>query len=159
MKKSVVFFGLASLAAATHASDFTDTAKVVSSKPIYQNYTTQECHTETTTPQPQAQGERSMTGSIVGGVVGGLLGAQVGKGSGRTAAAAAGAIAGAITGDRIQNNQQAQAEPQSRQVCRDVQKQEITGYEVHYIYAGRKISTVMSYPPGNTVNVEVTAVQ
>lgn len=156
-----VVFGLTSLAAvAAHASDFTDTARVVSSKPIYQSYTTQECHTVTTTsPQPQAQGERQMGGSILGGVAGALLGAQVGQGSGRTAAAAAGAIAGAIAGDRIQNSQTAQATPQAQQVCRDVQRQEISGYEVHYIYAGHRASTVMSYPPGNTINIEVTAVQ
>lgn len=161
MKNSAVVFGLASLAAAmaAQASDYTDTAKVVSSKPIYQSYVTQECHTETTTVQPQAQGERQIGGSIMGGVVGGLLGAQVGQGSGRTAAAAAGAIAGAIAGDRIQNNQAQAAVPQTQQVCRDVQRQEITGYEVHYIYAGHRASTVMNYPPGNTITIEVTAVQ
>lgn len=162
MKNSAAVFGLASLAMtmAAHAADYTDTAKVVSSRPIYQNYTTQECHTETTnTVQPQAQGQRQMGGSILGGVVGGLLGAQVGQGSGRAAAAAVGAIAGAITGDRMQNNQQAQAAPQTQQVCRDVQRQEITGYEVHYIYAGHRASTVMNYPPGNTITIAVTAMQ
>ncbi len=153
-------FCLTSIAAvAAQASDFTDTAKVVSSRPIYQSYTTQECRTVTTAPQPQAQGERQMGGSILGGVVGGLLGAQVGQGSGRTAAAAAGAIAGAIAGDRIQNNPAQAAAPQSQQVCHDVQRQEISGYEVHYIYAGHRASTVMSYPPGNTISIEVTAVQ
>lgn len=155
----LVVFGLTSLAAvAAQASDFTDTAKVVSSRPIYQSYTTQECRTVTTAPQPQGQGERQMGGSILGGVAGALLGSQVGQGNGKVAAGALGAIAGAIAGDRIQNNQ-AQAVPQSQQVCHDVQRQEISGYEVHYIYAGRKASTVMSYPPGNTINIEVTAVQ
>jgi uncharacterized protein YcfJ len=152
-------FCLTSIAAvAAQASDFTDTAKVVSSRPIYQSYTTQECRTVTAAPQPQAQGERQMGGSILGGVAGALLGSQVGQGSGRVAAGALGAIAGAIAGDRIQNSP-AQAAPQSQQVCRDVQRQEISGYEVHYIYAGHRASTVMSYPPGNTITIEITAVQ
>ena len=165
MKRSAVVFGLASLSAAmaVQASDYTDTAKVVSSKPIYQTYTTQVCHDETVMiQQPQQPQQRQMGGSILGGLVGGLLGSQVGQGSGRTAAAAVGAIAGAITGDRMQNNQQQAdaAVPHTRQVCRDVQKQEISGYEVHYIYAGHRASTVMNYPPqGDTINVEVTAVQ
>lgn len=159
MKYSAVIFGFASLAAAAaHASDFTDTAKVVSSKPIYQSYTTQECRTETIAPPPQAQGDRQMGGSILGGVVGGLLGSQVGQGNGRTAAAAAGAIAGAIAGDRIQNNQVA-AGPTQQQVCHDVQRQEISGYEVRYVYAGHRASTIMNYPPGERINIEVTAVQ
>lgn len=158
MRNIAVIFGLTSFAAvAVHASDFTDTAKVVSSRPIYQSYTTQECHMVTTTVQPQPQ-ERQMGGSILGGVAGALLGSQVGQGNGRVAAGALGAIAGAITGDRIQNSQ-AQAAPQTQQVCRDVQRQEISGYEVHYIYAGHKASTVMSYPPGNTITIEITAVQ
>ncbi len=158
MKNVAVIFGLTSFAAvAAHASDFTDTAKVVSSRPIYQNYTTQECHMVTTTVQPQPQ-ERQMGGSILGGVAGALLGSQVGQGSGRVAAGALGAIAGAITGDRLQNSQ-AQAAPQAQQVCRDVQRQEISGYEVHYIYAGHQASTVMNYPPGNTITIEITAVQ
>ncbi len=159
MKSSAVVFGLASFAAfAVQASDFTDTAKVVSSKPIYQTYTTQECRMVTVAAPPQAQGGRQMGGSILGGVAGALLGSQVGQGNGRVAAGAVGAIAGAIAGDRIQNDQ-AQAAPQQQQVCRDVQRQEITGYEVHYIYAGRRASTVTNYPPGNTINIEVTAVQ
>ncbi|OYV47865.1 MAG: hypothetical protein B7X10_03945 [Burkholderiales bacterium 21-58-4] len=158
MRNIAVIFGLTSFAAvAAHASDFTDTAKVVSSRPIYQSYTTQECHMVTTTVQPQPQ-ERQMGGSILGGVAGALLGSQVGQGSGRVAAGALGAIAGAITGDRLQNSQ-AQAAPQTQQVCRDVQRQEISGYEVHYIYAGHQASTVMSYPPGNTITLEITAVQ
>ncbi|HQT25194.1 MAG TPA: glycine zipper 2TM domain-containing protein [Burkholderiales bacterium] len=159
MKSSAVVFGLASLAAfAANASDFTDTAKVVSSRPIYQTYTTQECHMVTVEAPPQAQGERQMGGSILGGVAGALLGSQVGQGSGRVAAGAVGAIAGAIAGDRIQNSQ-AQSGPTQQQVCRDVQRREITGYEVRYIYAGHRASTVTNYPPGNTINIEVTAVQ
>ncbi|MHB1100951.1 MAG: glycine zipper 2TM domain-containing protein, partial [Burkholderiales bacterium] len=81
MRNIAVIFGLTSFAAvAAHASDYTDTAKVVSSRPIYQSYTTQECHMVTTTAQPQAQGERQMGGSILGGVAGALLGSQVGQG-------------------------------------------------------------------------------
>lgn len=160
MKISAALLGLASFAAcAVQASDFTDTAKVVSSKPIYQTYTTQECHLVTVAAPPQAPQERQMGGSILGGVAGALLGSQIGQGSGRVAAGALGAIAGAITGDRIQNDQAQAAAPQQQQVCRDVQRQEITGYEVHYVYAGHRASTVTNYPPGPTINIAITAVQ
>ncbi|MBI1174713.1 MAG: glycine zipper 2TM domain-containing protein [Sideroxydans sp.] len=84
------------------AADFVDTARVVSSTPIYERVSEpkQECWTETINTPAQ---ERSMGGAVVGGVAGGLLGSQVGGGSGNTAATAAGAIAGTMVGDSVSN--------------------------------------------------------
>jgi uncharacterized protein YcfJ len=97
-----VLMALAGASAA--ATDYIDTAPVVSSTPIVERVSEprQECSAvpaSATAPAP----ERSMAGAIIGGVAGGLLGAQVGRGSGRTAAAAAGAATGAIVGDRVAN--------------------------------------------------------
>ena len=102
MKKSLLVLSLISLYGSASAADFTDTARVVSSTPIYERVTEpkRECWTETVQVAPK---ERSMGGAVVGGVAGGLLGSQVGGGSGNTAATGAGAVAGAVIGDRVSN--------------------------------------------------------
>src|SRR5258705_12041527 len=66
------------------ASDFGDTAQVVSSTPIIERVAEQrqECDT---VPAPQ-RSSNNILGPIIGGVLGGLLGHQIGHGSGQTAA-------------------------------------------------------------------------
>jgi uncharacterized protein YcfJ len=102
MKRSLVLLSLFSLYGNAYAADFTDSARVVSSSPIYErvNEPRRECWTESVQVAPK---ERSMGGAVVGGVAGGLLGGQVGGGSGNTAATGAGAVAGAVIGDRVAN--------------------------------------------------------
>lgn len=103
MKKSLLALSMISLYGGAFAADFTDTASVVSSTPIYERITEpkRECWTETVQVAPK---ERSIGGAVVGGVAGGLLGSQVGRGSGNTAATGAGAVAGAVAGDRVDNS-------------------------------------------------------
>ena len=102
MKKSLLVLSLFSLYGSAFAADFTDTARVISSTPIYERISEpkRECWTETVQVAPK---ERSIGGAIVGGAAGGLLGSQVGGGSGNTAATGAGAVAGAVVGDRVAN--------------------------------------------------------
>jgi len=102
MKKSLLVLSLAALYGQVYAADFVDTARVISSTPIYERVSEprRECWTETVQVTPK---ERSMTGAVVGGVAGGLLGSQVGGGHGNTAATGAGAVAGAVAGDRVAN--------------------------------------------------------
>lgn len=102
MKKSLLAVSLISLYGSAVAADFSDTARVVSSTPIYERVSEpkRECWTETVQVTPK---ERSIGGAVVGGVAGGLLGSQVGGGSGNTAATGAGAVAGAVIGDRVAN--------------------------------------------------------
>ncbi|OGS92561.1 MAG: hypothetical protein A2Z95_07630 [Gallionellales bacterium GWA2_60_18] len=102
MKKSLLVVSLLSLCGAAYAADLTDTAKVISSTPIYERITEpkRECSTDTVQVAPR---ERSMGGSIAGGVAGAVLGSQVGSGHGSTAATAAGAVAGTVIGDRVAN--------------------------------------------------------
>lgn len=102
MKQSLLLLSTISLCANAYAADYTDTAQVVSSTPIYErvNEPRRECSTETV---QVAAKEHSMTGAIVGGVAGGLLGSQVGGGKGSTVATGAGAVAGAVIGDRVDN--------------------------------------------------------
>src|SRR5574340_1140507 len=85
------------------AADYTDTAQVISSKPIVERVTEprQECTNDApAAPQPQ---ERSVAAPILGGVTGAVIGRQVGGGSGRDVATAAGAVAGTVIGDRAAN--------------------------------------------------------
>lgn len=158
MKQKIILTAiLAAISIQSQAEDFTDTAKVISSRPIYQTVTGQECYNVPV--QVQTPQDRSMGGSILGGIAGALLGSQVGEGSGRVAAGAAGAIAGAITGDRLQNdgsNSDGSGVVMQQQ-CKEVTKQIVSGYDVHYMYAGREGTTTMPHPPGNTVTVSVTA--
>ena len=102
MDKRYLIMMVAALPSVAAAADFVDTARVVSSTPIYERVSQprQECWTENSTaPAPQ----RSVGGAVVGGVAGGLLGSQVGRGSGQTAATAAGAIAGTMVGNNVSN--------------------------------------------------------
>ncbi len=159
MKQKIILTAmLAAMPFQSQAADFTDSAKVISSRPIYQSVTGQECYNVPVQVQAAPQ-ERSMGGSILGGIAGALLGSQVGEGSGRVAAGAAGAIAGAITGDRLQNDGSGSSGSGvvMQQQCKEVTKQIVTGYDVHYMYAGREGTTTMQHPPGNTVTVSVTA--
>ena len=138
------------------ADDFTDTARVISSTPIYQTVTGQECYNIPVSAP--ATNNRSMGGSILGGIAGALLGSQVGQGNGRVAAGAVGAIAGAIAGDRVQNSESSgnNADGTERQ-CKDITKQVVAGYKVSYEYGGHVGVTTMPQQPGNTITVGVTA--
>lgn len=142
--------------AAAQAADFTDTAQVLSTTPIYRQVAEprQECWTETAAPS--AAQERSYGGAVLSGVAGAILGNQVGKGGGRDVATAIGAATGAIAGDRIDNSQQAAA-PRQNQRCRQIDsyRQEVSGYNVVYRYNGRDVTATLPYHPGNTVTVGV----
>jgi uncharacterized protein YcfJ len=161
-------FAVATLAAIAlaplyaQASDFTDTAQVVSSSPIIERVRDerQDC---SNVPPPQAapQRDRSYTGSIVGGIAGAILGNQVGRGRGNTAATAVGAVAGAVVGDRIDNRapqQQAQG-PAPRCAVIESTREVVKGYNVVYRYNGRDIATTMAYNPGSRVSVGVGIIE
>jgi uncharacterized protein YcfJ len=146
--------GLSGLAT---ASDFTDTAPVISSTPIYRQISEphQDCWTETLSSGPVRQ-EKSYGGAVIGGLAGALLGSQVGQGNGRTAAAALGAATGALVGDRMGNSPQEYA-PRQVQRCRQTEtsRQEISAYNVVYRFHGRDITTTLPYDPGSYVRLGI----
>ena len=171
MKKLFSIMLAAVCSGAAWAGDFVDTAKVISSTPIYERVSEprQECWNETVSTSGAGSGaapagERSIGGALVGGVVGGVVGNQVGQGTGKTVATAAGAVAGAIIGDRIANpaTPQTAQTPQTRQEqhCRQVEnfREVIRGYNVTYRYNGRDITTRLPYQPGDTVQVSIGVV-
>lgn len=174
MKKLFLIMLAPVCSGAAWAADFVDTAKVISSTPIYERVSEpkQECWNETvsssgTVTKSAPVEERSIGGALVGGIVGGVVGSQVGQGTGNTVATAAGAIAGAIIGDRVANQnqgatqtQQTTQAPQSREErhCRQVEnyREVIRGYNVTYRYNGQDVTTRLPYQPGSTVRVGVS---
>lgn len=97
-------------------------------------------------------------GELIGGIVGGIVGNQIGKGGGKTAATGAGALIGSIVGDNLQNGGQASARTRTKErVCEQKEraKKIITGYEVIYEYDGVRQTGVLSYKPGEYVDISV----
>uniref|UniRef100_UPI0039F72E86 glycine zipper 2TM domain-containing protein n=1 Tax=Sulfuriferula sp. GW6 TaxID=3345112 RepID=UPI0039F72E86 len=157
MNKIVVVVALALVAAPVFADVF-DQADVVSVSPRFKTISVPrtECWTETPdAPQPQAAGDRSLTGAVLGGVAGALLGNQVGRGNGRTAATAVGAVAGAITGDRIDNRAPVAQAPTRRCSTTQETQQQPDGYDVTYSYGGQTHVDRLSYNPGARVKVRL----
>ena len=142
-------------AGAYAASDFVDTAQVISSTPIIERVAEQrqEC-----SPVAAPRKETNIIAPIIGGVIGGLLGHQVGQGSGQTAATIVGAAGGAVAGTVIADRSNANAQP--TQQCRTVEstREVINGYNVVYRYNGRDVNVALPYNPGSTIKVAVGVV-
>jgi len=103
-RKPLIFLATALCAAQSYAaSDFVDSAQVVSSTPIFERVSEprQECTTESVNA-PRQQ-ERSIVAPIIGGIAGALIGRQIGHGNGRDVATAVGAAAGTLAGDAVAN--------------------------------------------------------
>ena len=161
--------GLAAAAAmvlpSAYAADFTDTAPVVASVPIFErvNAPRQECWNEQVTTQTQGSGG-SPLGAIIGGIAGGVIGHQVGSGRGNAVATGVGAVAGAAIGDKVDpnggvfgGNPNGQTREQVVQRCRTVDnwQEVVRGYNVTYRYNGRDVTVRLPYDPGPDVRVAV----
>jgi uncharacterized protein YcfJ len=157
---SAVLFALAAPAFASDygVNDYTDSARVVSSVPIYQTISQpqQQCWTESVTSYEE---QRSPGGLIVGGLTGGLLGNAIGRGRGRPASTVVGAIIGAAVGDHIANrDRNVLLVSRPIQHCQTVESvhQVLTGYQVTYDYNGRYSTVMLPYNPGARVPLEIT---
>lgn len=162
-----------------HAETYTDSARVRSAEPQYENVNVprKECSSHWVNERDdrrverQGRDERQYGGAIVGGLAGGVLGHQVGGGRGKDAATALGVVLGAIAGDRLENRDQrgrydngqygnGQYETAQREVqrCRTVYDAQtrITGYRVAYEYRGQHYNTFTRTNPGYSLPVRVT---
>ena len=149
------------------ASDFIDTAQVISAKPKIARVTEkrQDCDPAATpAPAPTPKKESNMAGTILGGIAGGLLGHEVGGGSGRTVAtiigATGGAVAGSMIGDRSSTSAVQNTPLPAPQQCSTIEtsREVVEGYDVVYRYNGRDVSVVLPSNPGITVKVAISAV-
>jgi uncharacterized protein YcfJ len=161
MKKTVFALALVALSSSAMAYDFSDTAQVISSEPIYQQSQRQQCWDEQVqgnTVSNSNSGSSLNSGTIIGGIAGGLLGHQVGGGNGKTAATAVGAVTGALVGNNINNGSVGGGVGggvQTVRRCNTVPDQRISGYRVTYQYNGRQVTTTMQHNPESTVQVGV----
>lgn len=159
LQKIVAFTFGAVICASASATDFTDTAQVISATPNYREvrHPRQDCWDEEV--MAPAARSRSNAGAIIGGLAGAILGNQVGDGNGRTAATGVGAVIGAITGDRLDNDGSDQYgyEAQHQRRCQTVSdtRRVVNGYTVVYRYNGRDVTVNLPYDPGNYVYVGV----
>ena len=164
--KQKIWIAAAAALIGTHAhgaSDFVDTAQIISAKPIIERVSEsrQECDPAPAPQRSSNSGAGSIVAPILGGVVGGLLGHQVGQGSGKTAATIVGATGGAVAGSVLANRSGSDAPPPQQQ-CRTVETSHevVNGYDVVYRYNGRDVNVALPYNPGvgNTVKVGVSMI-
>src|SRR5258706_3339601 len=92
--------------ATVSATDFTDSAQVIASTPIYErvNHPKKECWNQTVSYQESHRSGGSPLGAIIGGIAGGVIGHQIGSGTGNAIATGAGAVGAAVAGDKAAPN-------------------------------------------------------
>jgi len=157
--------------AGTHASGFTDRARVVDVEPIIRTvrieHPRRECWDEEVRHSAQNHHDHSTGGMIVGGVVGGLvghtLGRRINKGRGRHAATAVGTLIGAAVGHNAGRRNHGEDTGRSyRERCRThvdyTTEERVDGYWVTYRYQGEEFRTRMSRDPGESLRVHVRVV-
>lgn len=151
---AVATLGAALLAQPAHAQH--DTARVLSSTPVYQQVATprEVCRDEVVS----VPGQKSGAGAVMGGVAGGALGNAVGDGSGRAVATVIGIVGGAMLGNRIEGNSAPENQVVRQCGTQTVYDNRLTGYNVVYEYAGRQYTVQMPQDPGPTLQVQITPV-
>ena len=99
-------------------------------------------------------GDEFTAEQLLGALAGGVIGNQVGGGSGKTASTAVGAALGAAlaAGHLSRNSYEIERRcGKSQTISRNV----ITSYEIEYLYRGSIQEGVISYKPGDTIDVLV----
>lgn len=176
---------LLGFAGSASAQVYGDTARVISSTPIYDSVASprRECHMEQVTayeerrtvrepesgPAPASGGVGP--GTVLGAIVGGVIGHQFGGSSaGRDHGTAAGAVVGGLIGNSVDRASDSGARAASPDVVidrvpvsREVQRcniiadahEAIVGYDVRYEYNGHEFRTRLAYDPGPQLPVNV----
>ena len=163
--------GLGSTSLAGHSygkNTFTDTARVISAKPVYQTIIVstprRECWTERVHHGHEGQGHRrdSYTAPLAGAILGGVVGNQFGGGNGKTALTIGGALLGASIGNDHTNTRRSprrgsglHEERHCETIEHERTREELTGYRVKYRYKGETFRTRMDHHPGDTLRVRV----
>ena len=135
-----------------------ESAKVVAVVALQKTLRTprQVCHDEAVTRVAPPRDRERLAGTGIGAVVGGLLGNRIGGGSGQVLATVAGAAAGGYAGNRIeQRMQQGNTYTTTERRCVTVYDvtREPAGYEVTYLFDGRRHRIRMAHAPGKTLPV------
>lgn len=151
------------------AAESIDRALVVAAEPVYQSVSysvpSEQC---TLIEEPVATEARytSFTGPILGAIIGGAIGNAVGhKKTNKKVGTAVGAVLGGAIGRDIQHRSarnrmdSGHTRWQTREACETVyeyrERQELSGYDVTYRYAGQEHTTRMDHNPGRYLQVRV----
>lgn len=137
------------------AADFSDSAEVLSSTPVYATRLASRtvCRQTLVNATPDDATGRQ----IVGGILGGLLGSRFGHGGGRVAAGAVGAVAGSVIGGEFGRDDdgerwETRCAPEARP------SRSLAGYDVTYRYRGHVFTTSLPYDPGARLDLDVALV-
>ena len=141
-------------------SHYTDTARVLKVKPIYEtvrvNNPRRKCWDEPVYHRGQGN---SAVPTIVGGIIGGVIGNQFGRGNGRRALTVAGTLLGGAIGHDVGRSHAGPGYETIERRCRVVNhftdRQEVVGYRVEYRYNDKVLWTRTQEHPGKYINVKV----
>jgi len=152
----------------TFAASTYERARVVDVDPIYKTVSyevpVQQCHEARVRQHSRGYGRRSATSPILGAIIGGALGNAVGHGKrNKQVGAVIGAVLGGSIGADISRRNRPyhndRVEYETREVCDTAyelrSEEQLTGYNVSYVYAGQTYSTRMRRDPGDSVRVRV----
>jgi uncharacterized protein YcfJ len=148
---------------ASPGNSYSDTAKVVSVKPLYEtvqiSQPEERCWDERVHHRGRS-GKRSLTPTIAGAVIGGVIGNNVGKRGAQTPAAVAGALLGGAIGHDLSRKERSPGYVTTERRCEMVdhfeEQEELVGYRVKYRYKGNIFWTRTSEHPGKRIPVRVS---
>ena len=145
--------------------DLYDFARVVDVQPIYREVQVstpvRECWEEPVYHTRHGQ-HKSAGGMLAGGLIGGIIGHQIGDGRGKKVATAVGTLIGAQIGHEAVNGhveQQGEILSGYEERCKirhRVSYQEVVdGYDVTYLYRGKRYHIEMPYDPGKRIKMRI----
>jgi uncharacterized protein YcfJ len=131
-----------------------DLGRVLSSQPILQQTAVprQVCSTQ----QVEVREQKSGAGAAMGAIAGGAIGNSIGRGSGNVAATMLGIVGGAVLGDRIEGAPASHIENVQHCSTQNFYENRTVGYNVTYLFGGRRYSVQMPNDPGPTIRVQVS---
>lgn len=142
MKKIILAAAfVATSMSAAQARTFTDSARVVDVRPIFERVVRRDCEPRDLEPGPAFRGEHVVS-TVVGGIVGGVLGNQIGRGRGNTLSTVVGTFTGAAAGNYLAGSRDVGRD------CHEVIDNTVVAYDTTYEYRGVRDTIRTSYDPG-----------
>jgi uncharacterized protein YcfJ len=138
-------------------------ARVVRVSPVFHYVSNtrpvKECWEEPVSRQRYYRGN-SGSSTLAGGLLGGIIGHQIGHGHNRPISTALGTIIGAQIGHDSGTRGTYTTHETYRNVCRVTEQEDgfeavQDGYEVSYLFEGKKYNTHLPYDPGSRIKLKV----
>ena len=139
-------------------------AKVIRVSPVFHYVTNtrpvKECWDEPVSRQRYHRGN-SGSSTLAGGLLGGIIGHQIGRGHNRPISTAVGTIIGAQIGHDSASPGSYSTRETYRSVCQVTERDDgyevvQDGYQVSYLYQGKKYDTHLPYDPGARIKLKVS---